>query len=308
MSRGFKTFAFAAAFFVISGSLLIIAVLPALVTGSLINDHMDYDQVYQPEEFDVEAKQLSLFTEDALTLAAWEVETTQPKGVLLFLGGLTHPSVTAFWGHAKLFAEYGYASLLVELRAHGESAGKQVGLGYTEHLDVLAALHYLHEQEQYEGLPIVAYGVDLGGVVAINAAGLYPQLAGVISIGAYSSWADLFRDNLYFSGAPLMLALAEKPFVQLYTLAKFGWQNRHTVPQLQIAKLDSRPVLLMHSEGDEQVSVINIDRMMQRAPAQVETWIREGDQHLVCNDFLYPERDSEYVERVLSFLEHNFTQ
>lgn len=306
MGRGVRTFALAAAFFVISGSLIILAVLPSLVTGSLINDHVQYPKVYTPEDFGLHATRLTLETKDGLFLAAWEVEVACPRATLIFLGGLNHPSVTAFFGHAKFLAEHGYASLLVELRAHGESSGEQVGLGYTEHLDVLAAMDYLKRQKRYEQAPLVAYGVDLGGAAALNAAGLYPELAGVISIGAFSSWADLFRDNLYFSGTPLTLALLEKPFVQLYTLVKFGFQARTIVPQLQIKNLGTRPAFIIHSQDDEQVSAINVDRIMKRAPNQVETWIREGSEHLVCRDFLDPEKDQDYVERILRFLTRHF--
>ena len=122
----------------------------------------------------------------------------------------------------------------------------------------------------------MAFGADLGGVVAINGAGLYSELDGVISIGAFSSWPDLFRDNLYFSGTPLLVAMLEKPFVQLYTLVKFGWKNRGLYPQQQAANLAGRPALLMHSTDDPLVSVLNLERItLSLGPgAKVETWFR----------------------------------
>lgn len=307
MNQGVKTFALLATFIVVTGSLLIIALLPTMVTRSLINDHINYERLYEAKDYGVQAQALTLRTEDGLRLAAWEVNVLDPKAVIIFLGGLNDPSVTAFWGHARILAEHGYASLLVELRAHGLSEGEQIGLGYTEHLDVKAALRYIKAQEATKDVPVIAFGADLGGVAAINAVGVYPDLAGAISIGAYSSWADLFRDNLYFSGAPLLLAMVEKPFVHLYTLAKFGISNRTIQPQRQIAQIGSKPVLLMHSEDDEYVSSINLDRILQRAPRQVEAWLRPGSEHLVAKNFLEPEEDHEYMERILAFLEFNFS-
>ncbi|HHU61582.1 MAG TPA: hypothetical protein GXZ55_06465 [Natronincola sp.] len=306
MNRGVKTFILLATFFVVTGSVAIIMVLPTLVTGSLISGHVQFDEVFEAADYGIEGRRVSLTTEDDHRLAAWEANTDNPKGVLMFFGGLNYPSVTAFWGHARLFAEHGYASLLVELRAHGESSGDQISLGYAEHLDVLAGLNHIRDREEYKDLPVIAYGANLGGVAAINAAGLYPELDGVISIAAFSSWSDLFRDNLYFSGAPFLLALAEKPFVNLYVLNKFGYKNKNIYPQYQIANLGDRPALLMHSEDDENVSFLNLERIMQRAPEQVEMWAREGSEHLVSTDFLYPENDPEYVERVLEFLTTNF--
>lgn len=306
MNRGTKIFILAAVFFVVTGSISIIALLPTLVTNSLISGHVQFNQIFEAEDYDLDANKVTLITEDDHRLVAWEVGTEQPKGVLMFFGGLNSPSVTAFWGHARLFAKHGYASLLVEMRAHGGSSGEQISLGYKEHLDVLAGLNHIRGQEIYQDLPVIAYGVDLGGVAAINAAGLYPQLDGIISLAAFSSWSDLFRDNLYFSGAPLILALVEKPFVNLYTLGKFGYANKNIYPKFQIANLGNRPALLMHSKDDENVPFLNLERIMQNAPEHVETWEREGDRHLVCRDFVNPENDPEYVERVLNFLETNF--
>lgn len=306
MGRSIRIFVLSAAFFVVTGSLIILALLPAFVTSTLINEHIEFETVYDPKDYELEAQKVSLVTKDDNTLAAWEVAVDNPHAVLIFLGGLNDPPVSAFWGHARLLAEHGYASLLIELRAHGESSGEQISLGYAEHFDVLAGLQYL--QGRYLDIPIVAYGADLGGVAAINAAGLYPELAGVVSIGAFSSWPDLFRDNLYFSGSPLFLAMIEKPFVKLHSLIKFGFKNRDIYPQRQIMNLGTRPALLMHSLADDFVSSINLERIMQKAPKQVETWYREGPEHLVCTDFLHPENDLEYANRVLDFLNRNFAQ
>ena len=304
MGKGFKICILLATFFVVTGSLVILAFLPSWVAGSVINTHISFQEIYDPAEYGIETEQFTLVSDDHYKLAVWELAVEEPHALVVFLGGLNHPPVSAFWGHARMLAKHGYGSLLIELRSHGESGGNQVYLGYAEHLDVLAGLQYL--QRRYQGVPVVAFGADLGGVVAINAAGLYPELAGVISIGAFSSWSDLFRDNLYFSGAPLWVAMVEKPFVDLYTLAKFGYKNRHLYPQRQIANLDTRPALLMHSQDDEFVSVLNLERIMQRAPKQVETWIREGDEHLVSTEFRHPEQDPEYAERVVGFLDRHF--
>lgn len=306
MGRGIKVLILLAAFFVLTGSLVILAFLPYLATGAVINRHVEFEMIYEPQEWGLEAKLLSLVTEDGYQLAAWELEAVEPKAVVVFLGGLQDPPVSAFWGHARVLAEHGYSSLLIELRSHGESSGEQVYLGYLEHLDIRAGIDYL--KGHLGDVRLVAFGADLGGVAAINAAALYSELDGVISIGAFSSWPDLFRDNLYFSGTPLLLALLEKPFVQLYTLEKFGWENRVLYPQRQIANMGAKPALLMHSQDDPLVSVLNLERIMLHVGpgTNVEAWIREGDEHLVATDCLHPENDPEYLERVLTFLKSNF--
>lgn len=307
MGKVFKLLILLTLFVVLIGSIVILAFLPHLVTGSLINKHINFSEVYDPTDWDLQPKFLNLETEDGYTLAAWELKVHQPRATIIFVGGLNDPPVSAFFGHAALLAKEGFDALLIELRSHGESSGEQVYLGYGEHLDILAGLDYL--QNQNSDLPVLVFGVDLGGAVAINATGLYPDIAGLISIGAFSSWSDLFRDNLYFSGAPLTLALVTKPFVNLYTLVKFGYENRRLEPKQQIARLDGRPALLMHSQDDQFASVLNLERIMQHIPESepnVEIWLREGAEHLVCSDFLKPQNDRVYVERLLEFLNQNF--
>lgn len=307
MGKSMKLLILVATFVVVTGSLVIMAFLPYLATGSVINRHIDFTQVYDPGDWGLDAVPLSLKTQDGYTLAAWDLAIPEPRAVLIFFGGLTDPPVSAFWGHAKVLAEHGYGSLLIELRSHGASSGNQVYLGYAEHFDLLAGLDYV--KSQYPNSPVVVFGADLGGVVAINAAGLYPDVAGLISIGAFSSWADLFTDNLYFSGTPLAFALLEKPFVNLYLAGKFGLASRSLTPKKQMANLGDRPALLMHGEGDSLVSLLNLERLLAHLPAQgsqVETWIRPGEEHLVTTDFLQPDNDPEYIGRILDFLDRHF--
>lgn len=307
MGRVTKLVIFVAVFVVLTGSVVILALLPYLVTHSVIDGHIDYQTVYDHREWGLEVKPLSLLTEDGYKLASWELEVDEPKAMIIFLGGLNDPPVSAFWGHARVLGELGYGSLLIEMRSHGESSGQQVYLGYAEHLDILAGIQYIWDR--YGDVRTIAFGADLGGVAALNAAGLYLGLSGVISIGAFSSWADLFGDNLYFSGAPLLVAVLEKPFVSWYTLTKFGFDRRFLYPKKQITNLGTRPALLMHSEDDRFVSVLNVERIMQSIQGSgdhIEIWIREGEEHLVSRDFLYPENDPEYLERFLGFLGRYF--
>ena len=54
---------------------------------------------------------------------SWRSKPITP-GVSSFLSGIHNPSVTAFFGHAKMMADNGYFSLLIEMRSHGRSEGK----------------------------------------------------------------------------------------------------------------------------------------------------------------------------------------
>lgn len=50
--------------------------------------------------------------------------------------------------------EKGYASILLEVRGHGQSEGNQISLGYKETYDVDAVVKYIKSQEKYAGLVV----------------------------------------------------------------------------------------------------------------------------------------------------------
>jgi uncharacterized protein len=283
----------------------VLAAIPPLVTNPMVDGRVAFDQVWTAADYAVASERVTLTTSDGIDLVADLVPVEAPKAVVVFLSGTHRPSVTAFFGHAAMLRAQGYASLLVEMRAHGESGGTRIALGFEEPRDVQAAVAFLRAHPDYREVPIVAYGVSLGGATAINAAGLTADIAAVVSLSAFSSWDGVFVDNM---GVPEPLATLQRAFVRLYTGLKYGFDLRDVVPTTQIARLGDRPALLVHSRGDTQVPFASFERLVAAAPPQVETWVRDGDLHLIVEDgaFLRPLEDPEYAARVLAFLEAHF--
>jgi alpha-beta hydrolase superfamily lysophospholipase len=278
------------------------------IEKDMVDLHVNFDTVYQASDFGVEAKQLKLTTSDGLDLSGYEVYTEKPKAVVICISGIHNPSVTAFLGHARMFKEHGYASILIDMRAHGESEGKTICVGYKEYLDTKAAVDYILASEKYKDIPIVVFGVSMGGATAINSIGEIKEIDGLISSSAYASWDDNFYDSMVMMGFPKLYAWIQKPFVKLYTDFKYGFKTMNITPEKEIKKLGDRPALLMHSKDDTQVPYVNFKRIMKNAPDQVETFIRDGDLHFITNDdaFLNPETDTEYADKILGFLDENF--
>ncbi|HHU62239.1 MAG: alpha/beta hydrolase [Bacillota bacterium] len=284
----------------------ILIAIPPMILSPDINKHVDFSKVYSGSDYDLDVQELVLDTEDGVKISAFEVAIDEPHGVIIFISGIHNPSVTAFLGHSKVLKEHGYASILVDLRAHGKSEGDVIGLGYTEIPDIKAVVDYIKGQRRYLDLPIVVYGVSMGGVVAINSAGQIPEIAGVISLSAYSSWEDVFVDNMSAMGVPHFFGTIQKPFVRLYCTYKYGFKAMQNVPKKQIGNLSERPVLLMHSLEDTQVPFHSLHRIVDNASDHVEVFVRKGDFHFISTDFMHPENDPEYLAMIVSFLDRNF--
>ncbi len=274
-------------------------------TGEVVDGHVTFKTVYAPSDFGIEAERFTLTTEDGLNLAAWRVDAKDPRAVVIFASGFHAPSVTMFFGHAKMLQAAGYSSVLVELRGRGESEGGTLGVGTTEYLDIRAAVWDTKKIDP--ALPIVAFGFSMGGTAAIDAIGETPEIDAVISVSAASSWPDMLTDNMAQGGLPKIACIAEKPFVWLTMGIKYGFGNLHINPVDEIKKLNGRPALLMHSLGDRVVPYESFLRLTKAAPT-AQTYVVEGNRHRVCEEayFLDPAQDAGYSGAILSFLDSHF--
>lgn len=281
-------------------------VLPFFILHGIADRHVDFREIYAPSDFGLEARHCFVTTDDDLKISVYEVETAHPKAVIICLSGMHHPSATAYLGHASLFRKLGYATLFFDMRAHGESQGNKICMGYREHLDVKALVKYVRTRDMYRELPIVLLGMSLGASTSIIAAGMMPEVKGLISISAFSSWEDIFADKMT-AYAPAIFARLEKPFVLLSARIKYRVDSKSVSPVVAIKNLDARPVLLMHSRNDSEVPFANFERLMKHAPKNVETFVREGDMHsIIRGKFTEPENDPEYLSVITSFLEKHF--
>ena len=290
--------------------LALLAGIPFAVMPSFLGQRFEQQQ-YDPAAFGVQAQRITLETDDALHLAAWRTQVAEPRGTVILLSGIQNPSVTAFFGYAKMLADNGWDALLIEMRARSQSEGDEIGFGMTEWRDVKAGVDYLAADGRAQNLPIVAMGTSMGAGTVLIAAGELPRIDAVITASAFSSWADLFVDNMSMFGAPKVLGLMDMPFLNLYLGAHFGFDTLQYSPVNGLAKLGDRPILMMHSTGDTQVPYREFEQLMNVAlknKIQVTTMVRPGDEHFICYDqyFKDPVQDVKFSTAVLSFLDVNF--
>lgn len=290
--------------------LLFLAIIPHLIMKPILGKRVERPQ-YESLDYGIEAEQISLKTEDGLSLAAWRTKANSTKGTIIILSGIENPSVTAFFGYAKMFADNGWDSLLIEMRARNLSEGKEIGLGYTEWNDVVAGVNYLSSNQEVSDLPIIAMGTSMGGSTSIMAAGKDSRIDGVISISGFSSWEDTFTDNMRLMDVPESFCILEKPFVKLYSGFNYGFGTTNYSPLKALKNFDNRPLLLMHSTKDSQVPYPSFERLQKQAEKyniNTSTFVREGDEHFICYEEYSdnPLQDTEFSDAILNFLNNNY--
>lgn len=96
---------------------------------------------------------------DGLTLVGWWTHQDAPRMVAVMTHGYcvnrSEPVPIAHW-----LWQHGAACLTFDLPAHGDSQGNEVGFGWKDRLDVLAALRLA--RERYPEAKIVYWGSSLG--------------------------------------------------------------------------------------------------------------------------------------------------
>ncbi|MBU5427667.1 prolyl oligopeptidase family serine peptidase [Tissierella pigra] len=290
--------------------LIFLSVIPHFIMRPILGKRVERPQ-YKSSDYGIEAEHISLKTEDGLSLAAWHTKANNTKGTVIILSGIENPSVTAFFGYAKMFADNGWDSLLIEMRGRNLSEGKEIGLGYTEWNDVVAGVNYLSSNQEVSDLPIIAMGTSMGGATSIMAAGKDSRIDGVIAVSAFSSWEDVFSDNMNLMDAPKLFCTLEKPFVRLYSGIHYGFNITNYSPLKALKNFDNRPLLLMHSTKDSQVPYPSFQRLQKQAEKyniDTSTFVREGDEHFICYEeyFNNPLQDTEFSNSILDFLNNNY--
>ncbi|MTI56275.1 alpha/beta hydrolase [Geosporobacter ferrireducens] len=299
--------------------ILFLLIVPSIIVFQATQNRVDYkgyatadyplQDIYTASDFNLEANEITLLTEDGYELWVSEVLTEQPKAVIIYLSGIRQPSVTYFYGHAKWMRNNGYAPFLLEVRGHGNSDGDRVCLGYEEVSDVMAVVDYIKGQEKYKKVPIVLHGVSMGGAIAINSFGQIKEIDGLIAMSAYSSFEDVVCDTMGNYNIPRFVREIEKYLVRLWLQFVFGNKVNEITPIKQVENIGERPALFVASKLDTEVPPENMERLLNKAPDHSKSWLRNSDSsgHFIIKDknFLDIEQDTEYCDRILTFLEAN---
>ena len=209
---------------------------------------------------------------------------------------LLHPLRTdrrAMLKRAQLLAEAGFGSLLVDLRAHGESHGHRITFGLTESADARAAVRFARERRA--GGPVAAIGFSLGGAAALL--GPAPlEVDALVLEAVYPSIADAIEARLAMR-AGRFGARVLAPLLLSQIRPRLGIRARELRPIDALGKVRS-PVLVAAGTADPKTPLEQSRRFFAAAPEPKELWEVEGAGH---QDFLEHAPET-YRERVLGFL------
>ena len=230
---------------------------------------------------------------DGLMLRGWLMEGEETKPTLIFGHGLFRSRREPLERGSALNTR-GFSVLLFDFRNHGESDSKSTSLGFLERLDVLGAYDFL--KEKTERRRFVLFGVSMGAVAVIHAAGDFQQdLEAIIADSPFQSLNDTVAHH---TG---MLTLPSFPFANLFIwnftrIAQYEAEDLNTLEALR--RLDEIPVLLIYGKEDRRLPPSGIQNIFDAIPsAKKELVVFENTTHGAA----YRNHPELYVETVVEF-------
>ncbi|NIP69120.1 MAG: alpha/beta hydrolase [Planctomycetales bacterium] len=227
-------------------------------------------------------------------LAAWYIPRHGATATVV----LFHPIRSdrrAMLGRAKLFHHAGYATLLVDLQAHGESPGENITAGYRERLDVSAAVNFVRTRHPAHRIGIV--GWSLGGAAALLGSPLKIDALALESV--YPTLQEAVHNRISLRMGMLSHILTPTLLVQL--------QPRLGISPSQLCPIDhiqdvGCPLLIAAGDCDDHTTLSETQRLYQTAPEPKQLVIFEGAAH---TDLLTYDPDK--YHRIVAFFDRYLT-
>lgn len=248
-----------------------------------------------------EARAVTFRSSDGTSLTGWLCVPARrpPRGVVILCHGI-RASRLAMAENARFLLDAGYAALAFDFRAHGESGGSRITLGWRETEDVLAACSFVRELPELSACKVAVIGDSMGGAAAIMAAARDPLVSAVIAQSPYSRLDRAVRNHFRSAFGPLAWLVAGP--VRLWGELLIGQRADRVSPEASIAALGTRPVLLI-AGGRDRLCPVEEARRLQAAGGNAELWIVEEAGHVEA----VRAEPAEYRRRVLQFLDRHLS-
>ncbi len=283
------------------GLILFILALPFILV--YVNTHpRRYPLDIPPSRYNAEYEAVEFRSGDGTNLRGWlvkPVQPTLPSPAIIICHGLG-ANKSDFTELAVSLSKRGYAVLLFDFRAHGESGGSSSSLGLHEQEDILAALGFLRLRPDVDRQRIGIYGFSMGGAAAVLAAAGSRAFSAVVVDSPFASLREQSRDAItrYY----------RLPAFPFFHLAMFGYSLFFQASPARVSPVDTvpgiapAPILIIASENDPMIPVENARRMFAAAGEPKELWIIPGADHgatLAVADGLYEKRIGRFFDRHL---------
>ena len=171
----------------------------------------------------------------------------------------------------------GYNVLMFNMRAHGTSDGKHVTFGVFEKEDLLGAIDFLRAEKGVEHVAIL--GMSMGAGVAMIAAALSHHVDALILDGIFERFLTTVQAGIRNRGIPRPLDTVLTQLAVLGAALLTNTRMYQVSPLLWAKHLKDVPVLFIHAENDQFVSLEGLQRLAADLNGEHKIWIARDCKH-----------------------------
>lgn len=244
-----------------------------------------------PADFAAQAVRIPIPASAGQFVAGWFKPGQPQGGAVLLLHGV-RADRTQMLARARFLAAAGYATLLIDLPAHGESSGDHITFGAREGEGVKAALAFLRTQLPSERVAVI--GASLGAASTVLALP-QPEPDALVLESMFSTIDDAVGNRLVGRLGPAGRYLA--PLLLWQLPLRLGVHATDLRPVERLAQWHA-PVLIASGSEDRHTPWHETERLFAAAQAPKALWKVEGAAHVDLHAFA----PAQYQQRVLAFL------
>lgn len=269
------------------GSVIALLLLPACTNLLFVPTR---PHVLTPDKVNIKYSDIELPAPDGLELHGWYLPASVPaRGSILFLHGngenISTHLASVYWLPAE-----GYDVYLFDYRGYGKSEGEVDLAGSMQDIESMITYVAAHKTTPQK---MIVLGHSMGASMGIYAVSQSPHkndIAGMISVGAFSDYRTITRDALSRSWLTWL----------------FQWPLSLTIdnkfsPKKYIADISPLPVVVMHSDTDEIIDPYHAGILFDAAAEPKYFQLLHSDHNHVFN---YAENRQALLQQLSRFQMH----
>jgi len=207
-----------------------------------------------PDSFHLAYEAVSFRAADGVEIKGWWVPAPEAKGSVVLVHGVNRSRIEMV-KKTPFLHQHGWNSLLLDLRGHGESGAAATTFGVREKEDVRAAVRFSRSRAD---VPVVLWGVSLGGATVVLTAADDPNVAGVVCDSSYRSLRDTVHHHLdllrsYWWWLGIVPSWPAADEVVFWMGQRGGFDPDAVDIRAAAARLVGRPALFVANSGDRRM-------------------------------------------------------
>ncbi len=275
----------------LSVAILILSLVSAWIFGGLYSAPCNH-AVALPENLPVEP--VTFPSQSGAMIHGWLVVPQTNRAVVILQHGV-HADKSTLVERARFLSQNGYAVLLFDFQAHGESIGKKVTLGHLESRDSRAAVEFA--KARFPGKPVAVIGLSMGAAAAVLAEPPLDVQALVLEM-MYPTVVDATKDRIEMRLGRLGRCLS--PLLTAQLEWRIGCSPDDLRPLVCVEKIGT-PKLFLAGTADQETPFHESEEMFARAASPKILVPFEGAHHQDLLTFA----PGQYQKTVLDFLNEN---